>query len=837
MAEFMLPEIERGKNIILPHFPTQMQAFIFRMWDMIPCARIAKVLKTTTDKIEKVAYDMGLAPQKISNIWLTRGYITIIRSAWHVLPYNQLLELLDWSEEKLAYVMREDDFLGIKLGNKPDCDEVIYRELTAEEKAQTKLLIQNMQRFVDPYQSRSAKEPFDLFACQRTAAVLKREKPEYAVEITEEWGICDLTGAENVPSFVKLFQKDLKDYFGFNCQVTESIRNIILRLDGTLSDEEEYYEVSAEDNEIVVTAAQAVGILRGLMHLLREGRTFGGAYVRRGTQRCVPAVKTRYIYSFCGLYTNAFDNEPTVSYPDELLRAYARLGVNGVFTQAVLYKMTPFPFDPSMSDGWRERLENLKRTVAHLKKYGIKLYLYLNEPRSMALVFFEKFPELKGFEQNGYADLCTTVPEVREYLSNAVVTLCSAAPDLGGFFVITRSENPTNCYSHIGLSSDVQTCPRCAKRKSTEVIAEVHNVINRAAKRVNHGIITFANTWQWMTLFSQEETAECMHLLDSDIPILCISEESLDFVCGGVKNAVEDYSISKVGPSELSLKNWKLAKEAGHEIAAKVQFNNTWECSTVPFIPAFDLIRKHMKNLAKIGIEHLMLSWTLGGYPSDNLEMISDYFFKTDEERINDPYEELLEMKYENHAQQVKESAECFSEAFAEFPFDVGVAYVGPHNAGVSNLLYMQPTGFQATMTCYCYDDLQAWRGIYPLEIFEKQWQLLRDKWQEGMKKLEEIGECELLDMAQACDCIFTSCCNQIQFIRLRDESEQPYSNDTKKAMCTLLESEIRAAQRLYSVMQRNPSIGYEAANHYYYNQSMIKEKIISCRYILEQLS
>ncbi len=30
MAEFMLPEIERGKNIILPHFPTQMQA-----WDMV----------------------------------------------------------------------------------------------------------------------------------------------------------------------------------------------------------------------------------------------------------------------------------------------------------------------------------------------------------------------------------------------------------------------------------------------------------------------------------------------------------------------------------------------------------------------------------------------------------------------------------------------------------------------------------------------------------------------------------------------------------------------------------------------------------------------------------
>jgi hypothetical protein len=58
-----------------------------------------------------------------------RGYITIIRRNWHLLPYEQLLQLLGWDAEKLAFTLREDDFLWVKLGNlKPACSTLRYAE-------------------------------------------------------------------------------------------------------------------------------------------------------------------------------------------------------------------------------------------------------------------------------------------------------------------------------------------------------------------------------------------------------------------------------------------------------------------------------------------------------------------------------------------------------------------------------------------------------------------------------------------------------------------------------------------------------------------------------------
>jgi hypothetical protein len=63
-----------------------------------------------------------------------RGYLTLIRRNWHLLPYEQLLALLGWSEEKLAFTLREDDFLWIKLGErKPRAEPIRWREPSAAE--------------------------------------------------------------------------------------------------------------------------------------------------------------------------------------------------------------------------------------------------------------------------------------------------------------------------------------------------------------------------------------------------------------------------------------------------------------------------------------------------------------------------------------------------------------------------------------------------------------------------------------------------------------------------------------------------------------------------------
>ena len=54
--------------------------------------------------------------------------------------------------------------------------------------------------------------------------------------------------------------------------------------------------------------------------------------------------------------------------------------------------------------------------------------------------------------------------------------------------------------------------------------------------------------------------------------------------------------------------------------------------------------------------------------------------------------------------------------------------------------------------------------------------------------------------------------------------------------MLKILSSEKECALDLYKIMLRNPCIGYEAANHYFYNRTQLLEKILNCANIAENL-
>ena len=83
---------------------------------------------------------MGLPPQvAILPEWQDKGYITVLRRNWHLLPYEQLTTLLGLSREQLRFSLMEDDFLYIKLGSvKPKCTPLLYATPTAEETAAAK---------------------------------------------------------------------------------------------------------------------------------------------------------------------------------------------------------------------------------------------------------------------------------------------------------------------------------------------------------------------------------------------------------------------------------------------------------------------------------------------------------------------------------------------------------------------------------------------------------------------------------------------------------------------------------------------------------------------------
>lgn len=702
-----LVPIREEMHMDFPYFPNRMYAAIFRLWETVTVEQIAKGLDLPLEVVLEAANNMGLPEQKNMSEWASRGYITTIRNAWHILPYEQLLKVLDWDEDQLAVVLKEDDFLDIKLGSyKPYCETIKYEPLTAIQ-----------QEMAD-----------------KIKAVMQSE-------------------------FSDMFLGDVPFEF-------------------------------FKDNNIIT---------------FENNDQDGGV---------------KMIFSYCGLYGSVLENDIEISYPEELLKSYKSVGVNAVWLPVVLYQVTPFPFDESYSVGWEKRQERLRKLISLAGKYGIKVYLYLNEPRSMPLKFFEKHPELKGYTTDMYASLCSSRPEVLEYLRNAVKNLCKAVPGLGGFFTITVSENLTNCKSR----NENEPCPRCKNTPVDEIVSDIIRTMYEASHEVDPNIKNIAWTWAWQHMMTDEEAKACIDKIPKEVIIASVSETNKKFNISGVEGRVFDYSMSIPGPSDYSKDLWQYARDRGHEVAAKVQVNVTWECSTLPYLPVFDLIREHMKGLRDVGVEHLMLSWTLGGYPSINLKVASECLNDPSEEK----YDRLLAAEFGEYADKVKRATKKFSDAFREFPFSLRNIYFGPQSAGPATIMYEKPSGFEATMTCYAYDDIDLWRDNYPREIYRDQLEKERILWREGLKEIEDMPDCEFKDMAYGGYALFNSSFLQTEFILCRE------GNDVAKIVDVLSE-ERSMAKLMYNLMNRNSSIGFEAANHYYFNKGIMAEKAICCDYLIDR--
>jgi len=513
-------------------------------------------------------------------------------------------------------------------------------------------------------------------------------------------------------------------------------------------------------------------------------------------------------------------------YPEGLLSRYAALGVNGIWLQAILYQL--FPWEPAMelSAGYEKRLTNLRILTERARKYGIGLYLYLNEPRSLPLRFFENHKKIKGVtNDNGLtAALCTSNQDVLDFIEDAAADVFKKVPGLAGFFTISMSENLTHCHSR-GYG---ERCPLCAPRPVSEIVAEINNALERGAHRSKPDARIIAWNWAWNFPYNgvyKDWAPGVIEKLHPGVEIQCTSEEAMATRIGGISGIVLDYTISQPGPGERAKNIWRLARAHGLKTAAKVQFNNSWECSAVPYIPVPQLVEEHQNNLKNEGVNSLMLSWTLGGYPSANLKL------------LNQSVEEYALENFGSAAEKILKVYNIFSNSFREFPFNITVLYNGPQNYGPKNLLYEKPTGYRSSMVGFPYDCVEGWCAMYPADVLETQFEKLSQGWKTGLDLLESISHeishehlenySELKCIAGACYCHFRSSFLQTKFVRLRD-----CGLINSPEMKNLLDEETDLAVMLMGFCRQDSRIGFEASNHYYYTASDLMEKVLNCDFL-----
>lgn len=690
----MLPEVKRVKLQSLT-LPTVWQTVIFRNYGYVRTERIAKTLGCDEETVCIEAKRLGLPDDHFVADFEKRGYLTVIRNNWHLLPYPQLLTLLGFTGEKLSYILEKDDFFGVKLGNfKPDCPSVSYAPLTAEEMEKTAVIADMVSSYCD-----KKGKPFQFF-------------PEKTMETSE-----------------------------------------------------------------AVTA---------------QGK--------------------RIVHGYLSPCSDVFATDGSDTLPDELLAQYQAVGVNGIWLHGLLSELSYYPFSPALSNGYQQRRENLNKLIARCKKYGVGVYLYLNEPRSLPEGVEEKYEKLLGWKER--RTLCMENPEVQQYLYEATYDLCKNTPDLGGIFTITMSENPTHCHYVPGTE-----CPTCKNLPPERTAATVNNIIHRAMKDSGCKGEMIANLWGWSPYMGWTETQvfNGVEMLDKDISVLCVSEFDLDIEKGGVKSKVIDYSISNPGPSELTKKILQKARKEGHTVYGKIQASNSWECSAVPYLPVFDLVYEHLENLNAQGVENLFLTWTQGGYPSPSVALACAY---TEGLNLDGWYQKY----YGENATAVHEGVRVLCEAFREYPFSIGALYLSPKTLGSANLWDLTPEEKGSTMVCYVYDDYEAWISPYPYEVYTGQLEKMLCGWARGINLLSALPQtekiAELVRYARAAYAHFTTDLLQTKFAKAKREEDRVEMNACVKA-------EKQNAERLLSLMREDGRIAYEASNHYFYTERNLLEKII----------
>ena len=509
----------------------------------------------------------------------------------------------------------------------------------------------------------------------------------------------------------------------------------------------------------------------------------------------------------------------------------------------MLYLLTPFPWDIEISKGWEQRLENLRKFSEDLKKEGMKVYLYLNEPRAMPNSFYEKFPELKGVNEGDFSALCTSHPDVQNYIKNAIKIICEKVPDLGGFFTISASENLTNCWSH----HHGENCPRCSKRNPSEVIAEVHQLIQSGIESANSSCRLIAWDWGW-----KEEWVEgIVSNLPSKTAIMSVSEWDIPIIRGSINSVIGEYSLTEPGPGPRASRHWEIAQKYGHPIFAKLQIGTTWELGSVPYIPVLENVATHAVNLREKHLDGCMLGWTLGGYPSPNMQvfnLLMDHpkydkeiaLLQTAEKRFGKELAPIMVKVWKQ-----------ITQAFKEYPFHIIVVYQSPVHVGPSNPLWVKPTGYTATMTGFPYDDVKNWCGVYPPEIFANQMEKVSHGFMDSLAMVKtELGnnnidnpvykknfeqECRVIEV---CAIHYESTANQARFVLLRNElTNSNVSDDRKKQIIEnlkqIIQREKDLAIREYNLQIVDSRFGFEATNHYFFVPLDLVLKSLNCEELL----
>ncbi len=465
------------------------------------------------------------------------------------------------------------------------------------------------------------------------------------------------------------------------------------------TDAHEAYSIEITPKGITLRAGDTEGIRRAIYHLEGLIATADGPFLDPGVIHKKPWVRNRITRCFFGpIKRPPLERDELMDdvdyYPEAYLNRLAREGVNGLWLSVEWKDVTKTSFREPSPDMER-RLSKLRRTVEKCARYGIKTWLYSNEPEGFYSPddpMLKAHPDMAGAGGPTRRYVCPNSEEGQRFIFESTRSIFSQVPGLGGLINISLGEHGSSCLDSIGVEADRRpNCPRCAKVPNWQTLAAGQAAMARGVKAGDPN----AEYICWLYMPSWKPLAPWVYELGSHMPKDVTLQ--VNFESGALKYQLDrpriggDYWLSFVGPSDRFARIAGQASAHGTPTSAKLQVGCSHESATIPFMPVPSLLYRKYKEMPTLGVSSVMQCWYFGNYPGVMNQAAGQLAFEDFQGTEDDFLLALARPDWGPDSETVTKAWKHFAEGFQHYPLSTRFQWWGPAHAAPVWPLHLKP--------------------------------------------------------------------------------------------------------------------------------------------------
>lgn len=561
-------------------------------------------------------------------------------------------------------------------------------------------------------------------------------------------------------------------------------------------------------------AAQALYYMEDLMNMRKA------PFIKNGVTEKRPLYSPQMVHS-----GYALDD-----FPNEHLSFIAHEGRDAIMIFAKDANMTPVGF------------VDFNALIYRAARYGIDVYAY-------SYLRSEKHPDDEGAE---------------EYYESTYGKLFKTCPGLKGVILVGESvEFPSKDKSTSGKSYRIKSPDGIPDEKISPGWWPCNdypvwlNMVKKIVRKYNENADIVFWTYNWE---QQDESARLslINSLPDDITLQVTFEKSELFTTDGVKMAVDDYSLSRHGYSDIFRSEAEAAKKKGMRLYSMTNTGGrTWDFGTCPYEPMpYQWIKRYkaMKEAhEKFGLSGIMECHHYG-FSSSIISKLSKLVFLNPDEAPEEILFKLTESYYgKENAKAVDSAFKLWSEAITYYTpnnsdqygaFRVGPSYPFCFDAIMN--LNSAPYSHFGNSICKPYYAEITYINSYPAPVklapniksLEKMCGLLK----QGIDVLENISDknenlLELINTGKFLYSCSISGLNAKKWYKLklkvRTEENIKKFPAIIDEMENLLRDEIKNAENAIEYVNKDSRLGWEPSMEYLTDEEHIRWKIKQVNYVI----